>query len=97
MGKNILRRLAEYLRDLTVEGEAAPPSAGAPGDKRRPRLVAIEGGKGKRERDGDEPGKPCAVIGIPYSSDAADETVEDEEKEEDDGKDDKEPMKKNMY
>lgn len=79
MGRNILQRLAEYIRDLTGEEEAAPPSAGHPGDKRRPRLVAIEGGKGKGNQDGDEERKPCAVIGIPYSSDAAEETGEDEE------------------
>jgi len=33
----------------------------------------------KAESDGNERTKPCAVIGIPYSSDAAEETVEKEE------------------
>ena len=79
MGKNILQRLAEYLRDLTAQGKAVPPSAGGPGDKSRSRLIAIEGGKGKGERNGNERRNPCAVIGIPYSSDAADDTVEEEE------------------
>ena len=91
MGKSILQRLAEYLRDLTAQGEAAPPSAGDPDDKRQPRLIAIEGGKGKGEPDGNEREKPCAVIGIPYSSDAADETAENEEE------DAMKQMKKYMY
>ena len=91
MGKSMLQRLAEYLRDLTAQGEAAPPSAGDPDDKRQPRLIAIEGGKGKGEPDGNERGKPCAVIGIPYSSDAAEETVENEEE------DAMKQMKKYMY
>jgi hypothetical protein len=81
MGKSIFQRLAEYLRDLTAQGEAAPPSAGDPDDKRQPRLIAIEGGKGKGEPDGNEREKPCAVIGIPYSSDAAEETAENEEED----------------
>jgi len=91
MGKSIFQRLAEYLRDLTAQGEAAPPSAGDPDDKRQPRLIAIEGGKGKGEPDGNEREKPCAVIGIPYSSDAAEETVENEEE------DAMKQMKKYMY
>ena len=91
MGKNILERLAEYLLDFTAQGKAAPPSAGAPDDNPPPRLIAIEGGKCKRERDGNEREKPCAVIGIPYSSDAAEETVENEEE------DAMKQMKKYMY
>jgi hypothetical protein len=91
MEKSILQRLAEYLRDLAAQGEAAPPSAGDPDDKRQPRLIAIEGGKGKGEPDGNEREKPCAVIGIPYSSDAAEETAENEEE------DSMKQVKKYMY
>jgi len=81
MGKNILQRLMDYLRDIPSSGNISPASAGGPGDKSRPRLVAIEGGKGKGDGDGNERRKPAAVIGIPYSSDAAEDTVEDEEEE----------------
>jgi hypothetical protein len=94
MGKNILQRLAEYLRDLTAQGRDAPPPAGAPDDNPRPRLIAIEGGKGKGERDSTGKRNARAVIGIPYSSDTEEETVEDDEEgEEDAGK----RMKKYMY
>ena len=79
MGKNILQRLMEYLRDIPSSGTVAPPSAGRCPECGKPRLTAIEGGKGKKDRDGNEQKKPTAVIGIPYSSDAAEETVEDEE------------------
>ena len=47
MGKNVLQRLSEYLRDPSAQGKAAPPSAGDPGDAGRPRLTAIEGGQGE--------------------------------------------------
>ncbi len=79
MEKNILQQLFGFLRDLTDQREADPPSGDDPGDKWRPRLTVIEGGKGKGKWDGNERRKPCAVIGIPYSSDAADDTVEKEE------------------
>jgi hypothetical protein len=75
MGKNILQRLAEYLLDLLSSAEDAPPSAGGVQKSRKPRLTAIEGGKGMTDRDGNERRKPCAVIGIPYSSDAAEDKV----------------------
>ena len=77
MGKNILQRLAEFLRDLTAQEKAVPPSAGGPGDKRRTRMITIEGGEGMGKWDGNERRKPAAVIGIPYSSDAADGTMEE--------------------
>jgi hypothetical protein len=79
MEKSVLQRLFGFLRDLTDQRKADPPSGDDPGDKWRPRLTMIEGGKGKGEWDGNERRKPCAVIGIPYSSDAADDTVEEEE------------------
>lgn len=79
MGKGILQRLFGFLWDLPDQRKADPPSGDDPGDKRRPRLFVIEGGKGKGEWDGKERRKPCAVIGIPYSSDAASDTVEKEE------------------
>ena len=79
MEKSVLQRLFGFLRDLTDQRKADPPSDGDPGDKRRPRLTAIEGGKGTGKWDGNERRKPCAVIGIPYSSDAADDTVEERE------------------
>ncbi len=76
MGKSVLQQLAGYLQDLLGEWKAPPPSGGDPGDRVRPRLTAIEGGKGKGEWDGNERRKTRAVIGIPYSSDAAGSTVE---------------------
>jgi len=79
MEKKILQRLFGFLFDSPDQKKANPPSDGDPGDKRRPRLAAIEGGKGTGKWDGNERRKPCAVIGIPYSSDAADDTVEEEE------------------
>jgi hypothetical protein len=79
MEKNILQRLFGFLWDLSYQRKADPPSGDDPGDKWRPRLTVIEGGKGKGKWDGNERRKPCAVIGIPYSSDAADDTVEKEE------------------
>ncbi len=79
MEKNILQRLFGFLWDLSDQRMADPPSGDDPGDKWRPRLTVIEGGKGKGKWDGNERRKPCAVIGIPYSSDAADDTVEKEE------------------
>jgi hypothetical protein len=79
MEKSVLQRLFGFLRDLSDQRKADPPSDGDPGDKRRPRLTAVEGGKGKGQWDGNERRKTSAVIGIPYSSDAADDTVEEEE------------------
>jgi hypothetical protein len=82
MEKGVLRRLFGFLRDSSDQRKANPPSDGDPGDKERPRLTAIEGRKGKEDgeyREGNERTKPCAVIGIPYSSDAVEETVEKEE------------------
>lgn len=79
MEKSVLKRLFGFLRDLTDQRKADPTSGDDPGDKWRPRLTMIEGGKGKGKWDGNERRKPCAVIGIPYSSDAADDTVEKEE------------------
>jgi hypothetical protein len=81
MGKNILQRLFGFLWDPSDPGKANPPSGDDPGDKGRPRLTVIEGGKGMEKWDGIERRKPCAVIGIPYSSDTADETVEDIEED----------------
>ena len=79
MEKSVLQRLFGFLRDLSDQRKGDPPSGDDPGDKLRPRLTVIEGGKGKGEWDGNERRKPCAVIGIPYSSNAADDTVEEEE------------------
>jgi hypothetical protein len=79
MEKSVLQRLFGFLWDLSDQRKTDPPSGDDPGDKRRPRLTAIEGGKGKEDRGGNERTKPCAVIGIPYSSDAAEETVEKKE------------------
>ncbi len=79
MEKSALQRLFGFLFDLSDQRKADPPSGDDPGDKSRPRLTSIEGGKGKEDREGNERRKPCAVIGIPYSSDAAEETVEKEE------------------
>ena len=81
MGKNILLRLMDYLRDIPWSGKAAPPSAGRLEEAGKPRLAVSDGGKGEKERVGKEGRKPRAVIGIPYSSDAADDTVEEEEEE----------------
>ena len=78
MRKDILQRLMEYLRGIPSSGNVAPPSTGRCPECGKTRLTAIEGGKGKKDRDGNEQKKPTAVIGIPYSSDAAEETVEDE-------------------
>lgn len=82
METGLLQRLAGYLRDLFATGETDPPAGEGPGDRRRPELTVIEGGKGKSEWDGNERRKPCAVIGIPYSSDAAENTVREAEEEE---------------
>ncbi|GAB4246296.1 MAG: hypothetical protein OHK0028_24080 [Deltaproteobacteria bacterium] len=80
MERNVLQRIAGYLRDLACDDKGGTPfgtgtsaslSAGRPDENGKHRLVAIDGGKGKTERDGNERKKPCAVIGIPYSSDAA--------------------------
>lgn len=79
MEKSVLQRVFGFLCDLFQQGKADPPSCGDPGDKRRNRLTAIEGGRGKEDREGNGRIKPCAVIGIPYSSDAAEKTVETEE------------------
>lgn len=79
MGKNILQRLFGFLWDPSEPGKANPSSGDDPGDNGRPRLTVIEGGKGNGEWDGNERRKIPAVIGIPYSSDAADDTVEKEE------------------
>jgi len=79
MGKGVLQRLFGFLWDLPDHTKADPPSGDDPGDKGRPRLTAIEEDKGKEGREGNERTKPCAVIGIPYSSDAAEKTVEKEE------------------
>jgi len=88
MERNVLQRIAGYLRDLALkekEGppsgsrESGPPSSGGVEETGKPRLIAIDGGKGKSDGDGNERGKPCAVIGIPYSSGAAEDTGEDEE------------------
>jgi len=65
MEKKILQRLFGFLFDSPDQKKANPPSDGDPGDKRRPRLAAIEGGKGTGKWDGNERRKPCAVIGIP--------------------------------
>ena len=76
---NILQRLMEYLRDIPSTGMAAPSSSGGLQESGKPRLVAIDGGKGKGEWDGSERRKTAAVIGIPYSSVTAEDTVEEEE------------------
>jgi hypothetical protein len=78
MEKSVLQRLFGFLCDLSSQRKADPHSDGDPGDKRRPRPTATEGGKGKEDREGNEREKPCAVIGIPYSSDAAEERGEKE-------------------
>lgn len=90
MEKNILQRLFGFLRTLSEQRKADPRSGGDPGDKWRPRLTAIEGGRGKGKWDGTERRKTCAVIGIPYSSDAADDKVGE-------GEDAMKQMKKYMF
>ena len=79
MGKSVLSRLIGFFLNSPGRRRADPPSDGDPGDKRRPCLTLIKGSKGKGEWDGNERRKPCAVIGIPYSSDAAEDTGEEEE------------------
>jgi hypothetical protein len=74
MGKGVLQRLAGYLRDLWISWEANPHAWGGGTDRKSARLVAIDGSKGISGWDGVERRKPRAVIGIPYSSDAAENT-----------------------
>jgi len=82
MEKSVLQRLFGFLRNLPDRTKANPPSGCDPGTDRRPRLTVIEGGIGKEVREGNEREKPCAVIGIPYSSDAEDMVEEEDEEEE---------------
>jgi hypothetical protein len=82
MKKGVLQRLFGFLRGLPDRTKADPPTCSDPGCCRRPRLTVIEGGTGMNDREGNERKKPCAVIGIPYSSDAADMVEEEEEEEE---------------
>ncbi|HEX9191216.1 MAG TPA: hypothetical protein VF847_03905 [Candidatus Deferrimicrobiaceae bacterium] len=79
MGKSILQRLAGYVRDLNLTGTANPRPGGERPDGGRGRLSAVGRGKGEGNRGGDDPVKPCAVIGIPYSSDAVGKTEPEEE------------------
>lgn len=79
MGKNQLQRLVEYLRERAPSKEAAPTFADKLRDGGKRHLTSIDKGRGKGERDGNERREPCAVIGIPYSSGTAEETVEDGE------------------
>ena len=84
MGTGVLRRLFGFLRDPFCQTEAAPLSGGVPGDKVRPGLTAIERDMGKEvgeNREGNERTKPCAVIGIPYSSEPAEDTAEKRRRE----------------
>ena len=83
MGKSVFHRLFGFLRDPSDQRKADPPSDGDPGDKGRPRLTAIEGKEDRENREGNERTKPCAVIGIPYSSEAAAHTGEEEKEESD--------------
>ena len=79
MGKSVVRRLAEYLRDLWVTNEGnAPEENGEAGwEKGAPSA----GGEEPAGWDGAERRKLRAVIGIPYSSDnAEDEDPDPEEK-----------------
>ena len=77
MEKSVLQRLFGFFRDLSDQRKAAPPSPVGLHEGGKPRLTAIEGGKGKTGWDGNERRKPAAVIGIPYSSDIADGTMEE--------------------
>ena len=81
MKKKMARRLAEYLRELVSSAQAAPPFADRLRDGGKTHPTVIEEGKGKEDGEGNEGRKPCAVIGIPYSSDAAEKTVRKEEEE----------------
>jgi len=76
MERSVLQRLFGFLWDPSDPRKANPPSGDDPGGRRQPVLTVIEGGKGKGGWDGNERRKPCAVIGIPYSADVAEETVE---------------------
>jgi len=51
MEKNLFQRLMDFLLDLPSPTDV-PPSGGRPRDEAKPRLTAIEGGRGKTERDG---------------------------------------------
>lgn len=82
MKKSVLQRLFGFLREITGSPKADPPSCGDSCCDRRPRLVVIEGGIGKEGREGNGRERPCAVIGIPYSSDTEDSVEEEEEEEE---------------
>ena len=77
---SVLRRLAGYLRRFWFTGEESPGDGGEESKGGRGGLAAIEGGKERTGSRGRERGTPRAVIGIPYSSDAAeDEDPEEEE------------------
>ena len=82
MKKGVLQRLFGFLRGLPDRAKSDPPSGGDPGDNRRPCLTAIKGGTGMEDREGNGRKKPCAVIGIPYSTDAEEMEEEEEEEEE---------------
>ena len=79
MGKSVLQRLAGYLRNIALHGTADPPADGDPGDGNRPRPTAIEGVEAKENRNGNDATRPCAVIGIPYSSGSVDKKETEEE------------------
>lgn len=81
MGKGVFQRLAEYLTSFWLSGEASPQTGSEDPDGRQGRQDAPAGGKEQAGWDGGERRKPRAVIGIPYSSDAAEDTDQDEEGE----------------
>jgi len=81
MKKSVLQQLFGFLREIAGRPQADPPSCGDSCCDRRPRLVVIAGGTGMEDREGNGRERPCAVIGIPYSSDTED-SVEEEEGEE---------------
>lgn len=81
MGKGVLRRLADYLTCLWDSGEANPHTGNEDTGQMQGRRVATADGKEQTGRDGGDRRKPRAVIGIPYSSDAAEDTDPDEEEE----------------
>lgn len=81
MGKGVLLRLADYLTCLWDSGEADPHAGNEDTGKMQGGRVATADDGDRAGRDGGDRRKPRAVIGIPYSSDAAEDTDPDEEEE----------------
>jgi hypothetical protein len=81
MGKGVFRRLAEYLASFWVSGGADPQAGNEDTDMGQGKNGATADGKVQAGWDGGERRKPRAVIGIPYSSDPAEDTDPDEDEE----------------